>query len=378
MFAQTIHNRPIVFGHISREPFGAYEYINQNPLLSGLKQNNEMSPWLTDVTEELTTLAADDIEFIVMHKDQITPDRIEHWKHFLPFDPLFEDENVVAYSTSPVADKDFALLEELSPGIGPVRVVTSSDCIKPGEVLEVDVAWGTTVPIDQNYEIVLSLNDFQKGSRNETVLMTEELQSSNWGKNNLSWVYYTTYLDPSIPESVYQLEISFKENGGNNEGSILPIGNLLVTQEECDYDLPPKATRLNVVFGEQLRLIGYQLSRPDDNHLDATLYWKSEQRMLNDYKVFVHVFEKETGIPVAQDDSMPKRGDFPLSFWAPGEQVKDQIPISLIDAPAGRYGVAIGVYDPLTGERLPVFDRDGFKPEDYRLILKSETVVVSN
>jgi len=378
MFAQTIHNRPIVFGHVSREPLGAYEYIDQNVFLSGLRQSNEMSPWLTDVSEELNSLAKDNIEFIVMHKDQITPDRIEHWKRFLPFDPVFEDESVVAYSTTPALDEDFVLLEDLLPGIGPVRVVTSSECFNPGEVLEVDVAWGTTMPIEQNYQVVFTLNDNQKDSRDEIVLLIEELQSTNWGQNNLSWVYYTTHLDSGIHEGVYQLEMSLRKNGEIIEQSTLAIGNLLVTQENCDFTLPLEATRVNAVFGDQLRLVGYQLLRLDNEHIEATLYWKADQRMLQDYKVFVHVFDKVSGIPVAQDDSMPNRGDFPTGFWVPGEELRDQVPISLIDTPADQYGVAVGVYDPLTGERLPVVDRDGFAPEDRRLILMGETIEVDN
>jgi hypothetical protein len=49
--------------------------------------------------------------------------------------------------------------------------------------------------------------------------------------------------------------------------------------------------------------------------------------------------------------------------------VDDRIPVSLQGVPAGSYGIAIGVYNPLTGERLRVVRSDGIVVEDGRYIL---------
>jgi hypothetical protein len=134
-------------------------------------------------------------------------------------------------------------------------------------------------------------------------------------------------------------------------------------------------------FGDVLRLLGYQL-RQDGEGLHLTLHWRSERRMGTDYKVFVHVFDPATGIPVAQDDAMPLRWTYPTSLWGPGEAVTDVIPISLQGTPAGSYGLAVGVYDPASGdakhrmERLPVVDAGGQSLPDGRLILAGETIRV--
>jgi hypothetical protein len=90
--------------------------------------------------------------------------------------------------------------------------------------------------------------------------------------------------------------------------------------------------------------------------------------MDHDYKVFTHIFDLDSGIPIAQDDAMPLRGGLPTRFWAPGEEVTDNISVDLSDAPAGSYGLAIGVYDPETGERLSVLLADGERPDDGRLV----------
>jgi hypothetical protein len=95
-----------------------------------------------------------------------------------------------------------------------------------------------------------------------------------------------------------------------------------------------------------------------------------------DYKVFVHVFDPNTGVPVAQDDAMPRRWTYPTTFWWPGEVVDDIIPISLAGLPPGTYGLAAGVYDPSTGERLSAIAGDGQPLVDGLLVLPGQTVEV--
>jgi hypothetical protein len=246
-----------------------------------------------------------------------------------------------------------------------------------GDVFEVDVAWASTRPVEHNYQVVFTLVDEKDRNEDGKMLMAEELPSSGWGDNSLVWDYYTAKIDPDTLAGEYKLEISLLDDQGEKVPETFPIGNLVVEKIDCDYELSPEAISIDVIFGEQLRLIGYQLSRPDPDFLEVTLYWRAEQRMPIDYKVFVHVFEVDSAIPVAQDDSVPHRGGYPTIFWAPGEEIIDHIPINLGDAPAGKYGVAIGVYDPMTGERLNVLERDGNEPQDQRLVLPGEKIEVS-
>jgi hypothetical protein len=128
------------------------------------------------------------------------------------------------------------------------------------------------------------------------------------------------------------------------------------------------ATQANVLFSDDLQLLAYALKR-NENDVVFTLHWRSQQRMTTDYKVFVHIFDPATGIPVAQDDARPHREAYPTIYWGPGEMVDDRIPVSLQGVPAGSYGIAIGVYNPLTGERLRVVRSDGVVVEDGRYIL---------
>ena len=98
--------------------------------------------------------------------------------------------------------------------------------------------------------------------------------------------------------------------------------------------------------------------------------------MDTDYKVFVHVYDPATQIPVAQDAAMPLRWHYPTGLWASGEVVTDTVPIALGEVPGGDYGLAVGVYDPANMERLEVVDGTGQTQPDGRLVLPGETVRV--
>ena len=93
-----------------------------------------------------------------------------------------------------------------------------------------------------------------------------------------------------------------------------------------------------------------------------------------DFKIFVHVFEPETGIPVAQSDTMPLNWTYPTTYWGLDQTVVDPITIALADVLPGEYGLAVGIYDPMSGERLAVLDRNGQRQADDRLVLTSETI----
>ena len=69
MFSQTEHGRPILQGRSSRLPNGTYAYLDEHPWLRVLRQSDEMPPQLTDVSRQLTSLAADGIGYLVLHKN---------------------------------------------------------------------------------------------------------------------------------------------------------------------------------------------------------------------------------------------------------------------------------------------------------------------
>jgi hypothetical protein len=65
------------------------------------------------------------------------------------------------------------------------------------------------------------------------------------------------------------------------------------------------------------------------------------------------------------------------TYWSAREVVTDDIPLSLENAPASVYHVVVGVYDPVTGERLPVMDKVGQLQPDAQMLLPGSEIKVN-
>ena len=128
---------------------------------------------------------------------------------------------------------------------------------------------------------------------------------------------------------------------------------------------------LETDFGDGVRLLGYNLEAEGlqpGGTVYLTLYWQAQQPVEHRYKVFTHLLgevfnARSNNFLWGQQDNEPVNGTRPTSTWRTGEVIVDSYAILLEQqAPTGRYTVEIGLYDPATGERLPVLDDAvGFK-----------------
>jgi hypothetical protein len=118
---------------------------------------------------------------------------------------------------------------------------------------------------------------------------------------------------------------------------------------------PPVGTEVEAHFGDGVSLRGYTL---DDELLRSTgtftltLHWHATNEQNRDYMMFVHLFNDQ-GQMVAQID-LPPGGHIPSSTWQAGRYLNLIQPLpSQSDLPAGRYWLALGLYDLETFARLP-------------------------
>ena len=87
--------------------------------------------------------------------------------------------------------------------------------------------------------------------------------------------------------------------------------------------------------------------------LTVTLVWQANSIPDMNYTTFVHLVGADQQI-VAQSDSVPA-GGHATSEWLPGEVVLDSHTLTLPDdLVPGTYTLLVGLYDPLSGKRLPV------------------------
>ncbi|MGB0383593.1 MAG: hypothetical protein ACPGWR_02105 [Ardenticatenaceae bacterium] len=386
MFYQITHQRPILQGHTSRMPNEIYNQIDSHPLLRSLREKSEISPQLTDVSRQLTQLADSGVGYLMIHKWFDLNNKRPHWQRYLLIEPYYEDERVLVYSTSrqeaaraagASEGGDFTLIEEITAGLGPIKTLVSTDCLSPDRVLEVDVGWGSTQQLEQDFDVVISLVDAVGGvQQSERFPLSPEWPTSQWAAHSVAWGYYMLPLSPSVPVGEYTITLTLlKSESGEIAGQPMLIEPVTVQAasaskpEICNPATKPEAKDVNAVYGNQFRLLEYEIQH-EPQKLNMTLYWRAEHRMGTSYTMFVHVFDPATGYPVAQYDSKPQNGTYPTSYWWPAEPIVDHYSISLDGVPPGRYGIAIGSYDPSTVQNLPVMTSQGELIEDGRLILE--------
>ena len=156
-----------------------------------------------------------------------------------------------------------------------------------------------------------------------------------------------------------------------------PLGrpDLCTTLElsKLRLELPPPAPgeRTLTSFDDRMMLLAYRMDEvaSPGGVVRVELYWWAMAPMDEDYAVFVHLLDDE-GRVKWQHDGAPAFGTRPTSSWQPGDVVADvhEIPLPP-DAPTGAYRVEVGVYSPLTWQRLRILDTDGRPVADHLMLI---------
>jgi hypothetical protein len=91
----------------------------------------------------------------------------------------------------------------------------------------------------------------------------------------------------------------------------------------------------------------------DTQQLDAIVNWQMDANAQGDALFFVHLYDDLTQPPVMQVDARLGQGGLIIQNALPGWYA-DTYLFSIDMLPAGTYTLAIGMYDPVSGERTPV------------------------
>jgi tetratricopeptide (TPR) repeat protein len=99
------------------------------------------------------------------------------------------------------------------------------------------------------------------------------------------------------------------------------------------------------IFGESIKFIGYSIDKErihPGGEFNISYFWHSLKRLRADYSIFVH-FCKDGAI-IFQNDHFPSP---PIRQWRKGEVVREDYSVNVpLDAPAGKYNIIIGLWDP--------------------------------
>lgn len=183
-------------------------------------------------------------------------------------------------------------------------------------------------------------------------------------------------LDETAPApAVYHVEVALIDHAtGQRLTAFAPDGSPLNTNFVAATKLAPIAYSVPNVenarqdrFGDQIELIGYALDRSTarpGEPVRLRLYWRAVRQPDRAYTVFAHMRDA-SGRIVTQADGQPQADQYPTSFWDAGEVVIDD---RVFDVPLDAIGtlkIFMGLYDPESGQRLPVIG--GSAPDEVPL-----------
>jgi hypothetical protein len=244
-----------------------------------------------------------------------------------------------------------------------------------GGRVAVQLFWEALAPMSQDYDLRLALVDRSRATyrQKDFDMVDIDYPTTEWRPGDVLEDWYILSAADDMPSG----DVALTANLVNQRGDPvltepLEIATLWVQAVEPSFDMPLDVDpRDTVKLEDKVTLLAHAVEpvvKPGDD-VEVTLYWQAQREMDTSYKVFVHMYDGEGEI-LTQRDRLPGLGARPTSAWKKGEIVADRyyVPTNS-DVSAGTYQLAVGLYDPQTGERLATFGSDGEPLAQDRILL---------
>ena len=235
--------------------------------------------------------------------------------------------------------------------------VTAGAPVLPGGKVPVRLCWQATEDAPDFTQVRMALmdepvSDLYAGSP------AGGYGFANWRAGEIIEDRYALHLSRTLSAGAHVLALYV------DDGLVADLASMRVQPVARTFSTLFFANTLNVAFaspgGDVLRLLGYELAPAEGGAgLMVTLGWQALNEMSEDYVVFVHLRDAETGELIAQVDEMPRPAGqdglehYPTSLWMRDEVVTDVHAVMVpSDMPAGSYTVTIGLYLPENGAHL--------------------------
>ncbi len=179
------------------------------------------------------------------------------------------------------------------------------------------------------------------------IYANDQFMSRRWIPDMPGWIISIPTTIPS--EFVTGESLTIRIEPTVADGYYMPLRHLAI-QADFDPEPPPGQPLATYQNGAlELSEIWQRINR--NQALELSLYWYSDGSAEGDYRFFVHLYDDINQPPVAQMDRYPLIPPSPPGNWLPGPH-PDSVVVDLNDVPPGTYKLAIGFYNPYTGERL--------------------------
>jgi hypothetical protein len=168
----------------------------------------------------------------------------------------------------------------------------------------------------------------------------------------------------------YTLNIGLFNADTEQETGQVALAEIEVAERPYLFEMPPVQHPVEAQLGQAISLVGYDLSQAPltgGARFTLELYWQALEPIPVDYTVFVQVLGPD-GSVVGQHDGVPANGTIPTTEWLAGEIIPDRHRIDFPLTQQGDYRLIVGMYNPVTGARLPVAGSTGAPLGDFLLL----------
>ncbi len=251
---------------------------------------------------------------------------------------------------------------------------TFSSLIAPGLPLNISLHWVALQAPAQDYKVELQLSQPGAGApflRQQFAIWPDVYPPSQWQANEQVSSFHSLNIPLDIPtEANPELRLNLLTPDGRSlpitQGSN-KLADMTLDLRQRLFEMPEISRPLAARFGEHIQLLGYDLEASQartGGEIGLTLYWQAIETPVQNYTVFNQLIGSDGQI-WGQFDSPPVGDAWLTATWLPGEIVIDKrtIPVRA-DAAAGEYTLAIGLYTPNDGVRLPVVVDGRSQPND--------------
>jgi hypothetical protein len=242
-----------------------------------------------------------------------------------------------------------------TPGAAP------GEGLQPGDRVEVTAVWQAQQALEAEYAAFAHLvdEDGQGWAGDDHQPHDGLYPTSDWGAGEMVRDIFTLAVPDDAPPGLYEVQVGWYNPATDERlpvdgGTAFRIAVLPVNWTATE---PADLVAMGERFGEAITLEGYAW-QADEEGVRVTLRWSADDWLDADYTVFVHLVDAEgDGAAIAQGDGPPLDGRWPTSLWIPGVALDDVHTVALPDGvAAGAYDLLVGLYDPVTGERLRLPD----------------------
>jgi 4-amino-4-deoxy-L-arabinose transferase-like glycosyltransferase len=251
---------------------------------------------------------------------------------------------------------------DIAPGIRLLGYDSPLTEVEPGGTMRVALYWQALWDVEDDYLLVVGLRDEAGEVRAQQTDRPVDgtYPTTEWDEGEVLRDWHDVGIPPDTPQGRYEVFLKvMKEEVPLGEAS---LGEVEVRGRPHYFTMPEIDYPMEVMVGENIRLLGYDL---EDREVSAggvlwlSLYWQAVGEMETSYTVFTHLLDGNNQT-WAQKDSVPGGGSLPTTSWIEGEVVTDIYDLVVdANAPGGEYVLEIGMYDAVTGERLPIYDSKG-------------------